>query len=191
MPCPAIARMISGAPRLGSQGNTNAWSQDRSMSTLTAARDEKGVRGAPLLFTLRSEDDRACASTPQHRATRRLSVPRKQDRRRRVDNDNRKPRMYPRRCIPVHCWLGTSRSPLSLPPPLSRRLHDKPAAGHRAPSDWLDPSSALNWCCLLGIHQHQLQADLHQIPLNYNLQLTARTGERLQACKAKGSLAKG
>ena len=34
--------------------------------------------------------------------------------------------MYPRRCIPVHCWLGTSRSPLSLPPPLSRRLHDKP-----------------------------------------------------------------
>jgi hypothetical protein len=34
-------------------------------------------------------------------------------------------------------------------------------------------------------------ADLHQIPLNYNLQLTARTGERLQACKAKGSLAKG
>ena len=70
MPCPAIARMISGAPRLGSQGNTNAWSQDRSMSTLTAARDEKGVRGAPLLFTLRSEDDRACASTPQHRATR-------------------------------------------------------------------------------------------------------------------------
>lgn len=148
--------MVSVAPRLGSHGNTSAWSQDRSMSTLTAARDEKGVRGAPLLFTLRSEDGRACASTPQHRATKRLSVPRKQDRRRRVDNDNRKPRMYPRRCIPVHCWLGTSRWP--LPPPLSRRLHDKQAAGHCAPSAWLHQSSPN--CPGLPMIQHQAAADL-------------------------------
>lgn len=173
--------MVSGAPRLGSHGNTSAWSQDRSMSTLTAARDEKGVRGAPLLFTLRSEDGRAFASTPQHRATKRLSVPRKQDRRRRVDNDNRKPRMYPRRCIPVHCWLGTSRSP--LPPPLSRRLHDKPAAGHCAPSDWLD-QSPLN-CSLpaagCSSADLQLETDCANRRKAAGVQGERQPGERLTA----------